>query len=119
MVIGPQIWGRGGEDELRKVFSAITRMGLGTHFGGSSIAHYQAVQVAAIEELERRAVERGVIEDARSQSFEVRTRQGDVEARLRRGDTETSRLGSRHSRWTLLGSVHEVSRAAYDRSYRR
>lgn len=92
---------------LGKVFSWLARTGIGMHFGGSSIHHYQMVQMAAIDELRDRAFNRGAI-GAPRQTFEVRVQQGDVQARA-----ETAR------RWTLLGPVREVSRAAYDRSYRR
>jgi hypothetical protein len=115
MKIGPEIWGHAGEDKLRGVFSWLARTGLGTHFGGSSIHHYQAVQVAAIEELEERALARGVIR--KGEAFEVRVQQGDVQARAEAAK-DYARPRDR-TQWSYLGSVHEVQRAAHERSYRR
>jgi hypothetical protein len=101
MKIGSHIWGNSSASETarRNAFSWLTRSKLGPSFGDRPIGWYQAHQCAAIDELERRAVEQGVTATDRD-TFEVRVKAGEVEARV----------GSK--RWKSLGSVNAIYSAA-------
>jgi hypothetical protein len=83
MKLGP------GEPDLGKIFSWLTRSGLGPRFGSRPIGWYQAAQVCAIDQIRSAA---GAA-DPRS-AIEVRTKSGDVQAR---------RAGEK--RWRSIGSV--------------
>ena len=104
IVIGPHIWGSGGEAERarRAVFSWLTRSGIGVKFGTRPIGPYQQHQVAAIDAIEERAKAAGIASD----SIEMRVRGGEVMAHPPGG------------RWQRLGRVDELYRDADRRGAR-
>ncbi len=105
MEIGPHLWGRtaASEDALAAAFRWLARVGVGVHFGSRPIGWYQQHQVAAIEAIEEAARANGL-----SGSFEVRARDGVVEARDR----------TRWALWIPLGTVRDFYRAADARARR-
>lgn len=56
----------GDENRLQRIFSWLTRVGLGPSFGrrgGMAIGPYQELQIAAIDSIEANAVEAGLYSD--------------------------------------------------------
>lgn len=89
------------EDDLRKTFSWLTRVGVGVKFGSRPIGWYQQHQMCAIEEIEKVAATHGV-----GESFEVAARRGEILVKK-------PGFG-----WVAVGTIQNIFAAA-DRCARR
>lgn len=116
--LGTGLWGRSSESErrLHNAFSWLTRSGIGHHFGrGLPISWYQAHQVCALDEINRRAAQAVGVAMATNLDGSQRVAE-DYDAKVKNGMVYVRRDGQR--RYKQIGSVRELFDAA-DRCSRR
>lgn len=92
MRISDEIWGSSGGAEAarRRVFSWLTRTGMGIRFGGRPIGWYQQHQVCVLDILER---------EARGKNYEVRVVGRDRDVQVRRSGEQD---------WRAAGTVATI-----------
>lgn len=116
--LGTGLWGHGSNSEqrLRKAFSWLSRVGIGRHFGrGLSISWYQAHQVCALDEINRRAARAAGVAMVPNLDGGERVVE-DYDAKVKDGVVYVRKDGQR--RYKAIGSVGELFEAA-DRCARR